>query len=307
MAILATTPATRLKGVINRPLKGTRPPPPRALVSPVALLATTPTRALEACVARSPGRRGPPLRRPPQPAHLHGTHFSMRGKAFTPAEWRGGLLWNGCVQQQALVEMMSLRCLPLHTLVATVRQVVKQPPIVEGSQQILPLEVCVLQVFYVYAQQCPGSQLGECWVALLSMEVSSKLLESCSNIAGSGLGPTTWLRRNLTVKAEHQEKKMRQCTVWRPECAGGAGWRSLDVLYVSEKDKVVPLLTNIMAHVVPYLCNHMRSNMPAFAACSQLLSSLSGYQYTVRVWRFDVLDLLQDTHTFMMLPPCLTY
>lgn len=31
----------------------------------------------------------------------------------------------------------------------------------------------------------------------------------------------------------------------------------LDVLYVSEeKDKVVPLLTNIMANVVPYLRNH---------------------------------------------------
>ena len=31
----------------------------------------------------------------------------------------------------------------------------------------------------------------------------------------------------------------------------------LDVLYVSEeKDKVVPLLTNIMAHVIPYLRNH---------------------------------------------------
>ncbi|KAG0719771.1 Protein dopey-1 [Chionoecetes opilio] len=218
----------------------------------------------------------------------------------------GGLLWNGCVQQQALVEMMSLRCLPLHTLVAIVRQVVKQPPIVEGSQQvkctrvegleILPLEVCVLQVFYVYAQQCPGSQLGECWVALLSMEVSSKLLESCSNIAGSGLGSTTWLRRNLTVKAEHQEKKSLQVSKQSEiavfyhfhicvsvQCGGLSVLAELlapllDVLYVSEKDKVVPLLTNIMAHVVPYLCNHMRSNMPAFAVCSQLLSSLSGYQ-----------------------------
>lgn len=49
----------------------------------------------------------------------------------------GGLLWTGCVQQLALVEMMSLlRVLPLHTLVSTVRQVVKQPPIVEGSQQV---------------------------------------------------------------------------------------------------------------------------------------------------------------------------
>ncbi|KAG0716776.1 Protein dopey-1 [Chionoecetes opilio] len=201
----------------------------------------------------------------------------------------GGLLWNGCVQQQALVEMMSLRCLlPLHTLVATVRQVVKQPPIVEGSQQvkctrvegleILPLEVCVLQVFYVYAQQCPGSQLGECWVALLSMEVSSKLLESCSNIAGSGLGSTTWLRRNLTVKAKDNASVYSVAALSVLAELLAPLLDVLYVLYVSEKDKVVPLLTNIMAHVVPYLCNHMRSNMPAFAACSQLLSSLSGYQ-----------------------------
>lgn len=59
----------------------------------------------------------------------------------------GGLLWTGCVQQLALVEMMSLlRVLPLHTLVATVRQVVKQPPIVEGSQQVRDpfLMLCVV-------------------------------------------------------------------------------------------------------------------------------------------------------------------
>ncbi|KAG0719537.1 Protein dopey-1 [Chionoecetes opilio] len=201
--------------------------------------------------------------------------------------------------------MMSLRyLLPLHTLVATVRQVVKQPPIVEGSQQV--------KCTRVEGLECPGSQLGECWVALLSMEVSSKLLEYCSNIASSGLGSTTWLRRNLTVKAEHQEKKVgvNDASVYSVAALSVLAELLaplLDVLYVSEKDKVVPLLTNIMAHVVPYLCNYMRSNMPAFAACSQLLSSLSGYQYTVRVWRRDVLDLLLDTHNFMMLPPCLTY
>lgn len=38
-----------------------------------------------------------------------------------------------------------------------------------SHSQTLPLEVSVLQVFYVYAQQCPGSQLGECWFPLLSM------------------------------------------------------------------------------------------------------------------------------------------
>ncbi|XP_071529639.1 protein DOP1A isoform X2 [Panulirus ornatus] len=266
----------------------------------------------------------------------------------------GGLLWSGCPQQLALVEMMSLlRVLPLHTLVATVKQVVKQPPIVEGAKQTLPLEVSVLQVFYVYVQQYPGSQLGECWGPLLTMvkegtlalsppaqlvllatlnefvqrapplqekkdikelqEVSSKLLDCCSNIAGSGLEQTTWLRRNLTVKTENTEKKEGV----NDESAYSVAALSvlaellaplLDVLYVSEeKDKVVPLLTNIMAHVVPYLRNHSRSNMAAFAACSQLISSLSGYQYTVRAWRRDVLDLLLDPQAFMMLPPILTY
>lgn len=34
--------------------------------------------------------------------------------------------------------------------------------------QALPLEVSVLQVFLVYVQQCPGSQLGECWGALIA-------------------------------------------------------------------------------------------------------------------------------------------
>lgn len=65
----------------------------------------------------------------------------------------GGLLWTGCVQQLALVEMMSLlRVLPLHTLVATVRQVVKQPPIVEGSQQVRvlsPVQCSIITKIYI--------------------------------------------------------------------------------------------------------------------------------------------------------------
>ncbi|KAG0718742.1 Protein dopey-2 [Chionoecetes opilio] len=188
----------------------------------------------------------------------------MHFKHSHRAEWRGGLLWNGCVQQQALVEMMSLRCLlPLHTLVATVRQVVKQPPIVEGSQQvkctrvegleILPLEVCC-RCSTCMRSSVPGLSCGSAGWPLLSMEVSSKLLESCSNIAGSGLGSTTWLRRNLTVKAKDNASvySVAALSVLAELLAP-----LLDVLYVSEKDKVVPLLTNIMAHVVPYLCNHM--------------------------------------------------
>ena len=169
----------------------------------------------------------------------------------------------------------------------------------------MPLEVSILQFFHVYVQQTSSQQLGVCWGPLLTMvkdgltclsppallillatlnefvqrapmlqdkkemkelqEVTGRLLESCSNIAGSCLEATTWLRRNLTVKAETSESRQKN---------GGGNDASaysvsalivlaellaplLDVLYVSEeKDKVVPLLTNIMAHVTPYLRNH---------------------------------------------------
>ncbi|ROT61380.1 putative protein dopey-1-like [Penaeus vannamei] len=150
------------------------------------------------------------------------------------------------------------------------------------------------------------------WMTLWQ-EVSGKLLECCSSIAGSCLEATTWLRRNLTVKTDTTEKKdgMNDASAYSVAALSVLAELLaplLDVLYVSEeKDKVVPLLTNIMANVVPYLRNHTRSNMPAFAACSQLLSSLSGYQYTLRAWRRDVIDLLLDPQAFMMLPPILTY
>ncbi|CAL4117004.1 unnamed protein product, partial [Meganyctiphanes norvegica] len=276
------------------------------------------------------------------------------GGSFVKPSGVGGLLWSGGSLQLALVEMMSLlRVLPLHTLVATVKQVVKQPPVVEGAKQTLPLEVCVLQFFYVYVQQSPPNQLGECWEPLLSLgregpislsppaqlvllatlnefvqrappleekkdikelqEVTGRLLESCSNIAGSCLEATTWLRRNLTVKTDAVDKKDDIKDASRYSVAALSVLAELlapllDVLYVSEeKEKVVPMLTNIMAHVIPYLKNHYLQNMSAFMACSQLLSALAGYQYTMRAWRRDVLDLLLDSQAFCMLPNILPY
>lgn len=44
-------------------------------------------------------------------------------------------------------------------------------------------------------------------VKIVFQEVSGKLLECCSSIAGSCLEATTWLRRNLTVKTDTTEKK----------------------------------------------------------------------------------------------------
>lgn len=135
-----------------------------------------------------------------------------------------------------------------------------------------------------------------------NQEVSSKLLESVSKIAGSGLEATTWLRRNLTVRIENAEKKEgsngktslystheQQNTyintaqiephyilphirliLYTKHFTDASAYSVaalsvlaellaplLDVLYMSEeKERVVPLLTNIMAHVIPYLRNH---------------------------------------------------
>ena len=45
--------------------------------------------------------------------------------------------------------------------------------------------------------------------------------------------------------------------------------------------------------------------MPRFRACSALLASLSGYQYTRRAWKKDVIELLMDTCFFQMDITCM--
>ncbi|XP_071800517.1 protein DOP1A-like isoform X4 [Asterias amurensis] len=80
----------------------------------------------------------------------------------------------------------------------------------------------------------------------------------------------------------------------------------LDMVYGSdEKEKVLPLLTSIMHNVTPYLKNHSSPNMPSFRACTALLSSLSGYQYTRRAWKKDAFDLLLDPAFFQVDTVCI--
>lgn len=45
-------------------------------------------------------------------------------------------------------------------------------------------------------------------------------------------------------------------------------------------------------------------NAPSFRAGAQLLSSLSGYAYTKRAWKKDVLDLFLDPAFFQMDTSC---
>ena len=68
-----------------------------------------------------------------------------------------------------------------------------------------------------------------------------------------------------------------------------------DLVFASSQDKdrtVIPLLTSLLANVVPYLRHHSLSNVLGMRAAAKLLASLSHFPATRRAWRRDALDLL---------------
>ncbi|XP_071956743.1 protein DOP1A-like isoform X2 [Antedon mediterranea] len=162
-------------------------------------------------------------------------------------------------------------------------------------------------------------------------DITQKLIEACNLIAGSSLEPTTWLRRNVSVKFEPQKnvigdgtddedgdnlkdttasvnaknKLYSQYSVHALTILAELLALLLDLVYGSdEKDKVLPLLTSIMHNVTPYLRNHSAQNVASFRACTNLVASLSGYQYTRRSWKKDAFELLLDPAFFQMDAVC---
>ncbi|EMP27843.1 Protein dopey-2 [Chelonia mydas] len=80
----------------------------------------------------------------------------------------------------------------------------------------------------------------------------------------------------------------------------------LDMVYRSdEKEKAVPLISRLLYYVFPYLRNHSAYNAPSFRAGARLLSSLSGYAYTKRAWKKEVLELFVDPAFFQMDTSCI--
>nr|XP_060496455.1 protein dopey-2 isoform X1 [Panthera onca] len=157
-------------------------------------------------------------------------------------------------------------------------------------------------------------------------EVTQKILEAVGNIAGSSLEQTSWLSRNLEVKAQPQislEESDAEEDLCADATATAAAMVSasapsvysvqalslladvlaslLDMVYRSdEKEKAVPLISRLLYYVFPYLRNHSAYNTPSFRAGAQLLSSLSGYAYTKRAWKKEVLELFLDPAFFQM-------
>ncbi|XP_041877230.1 protein dopey-2 [Corvus kubaryi] len=159
-------------------------------------------------------------------------------------------------------------------------------------------------------------------------EVTQKILEAVGTIAGSSLEQTSWLSRNLEVKAQPQilpdefnVEDVNDTTV-APSSMVSASAPSiysvqalsllaevlaslLDMVYRSdEKEKAVPLISRLLYYVFPYLRNHSAYNIPSFRAGAQLLSSLSGYAYTKRAWKKEVLELYMDPSFFQMDTSC---
>ncbi|NXF10044.1 DOP2 protein, partial [Smithornis capensis] len=159
-------------------------------------------------------------------------------------------------------------------------------------------------------------------------EVTQKILEAVGTVAGSSLEQTSWLSRNLEVKAQPQilpdDFNMEDVndTSVVPSSMVSASAPSiysvqalsllaevlaslLDMVFRSdEKDRAVPLISRLLYYVFPYLRNHSAYNIPSFRAGSQLLSSLSGYAYTKRAWKKEVLELYMDPSFFQMDTSC---
>ncbi|PVD28894.1 hypothetical protein C0Q70_11489 [Pomacea canaliculata] len=261
---------------------------------------------------------------------------------------KAGILVPTCEDQLLLVELVSaIKVLPADTLIQTVKSVLKQPPQTElaKNKKSVPLEVNVLQFFFAYVQRASGTQLLDSWPSLLTLvkgcssdgasasshlhasvkapamedkksqkdlqDMTQKLLEAVTAIAGLSLQQTTWLRRNYAVKPGKQTDMGETEDADIEQEQGNDKSRDLhsfrltapilDVVYSSEeKEKVVPFLTTLLQNVFPYLRHHSGDNLPSYRACSQLLSSVSGYQYTRKAWRKEGLDLLLDPNFFQM-------
>ncbi|KAG8444835.1 hypothetical protein GDO86_009840 [Hymenochirus boettgeri] len=160
----------------------------------------------------------------------------------------------------------------------------------------------------------------------------NKIVDAIGVVAGSSLAQTTWLRRNLEVKPspkitvdgtnlESDVEDIMLSPVMETSNITPSVYsvhaltllaevlaHLLDmVFYSDEKERVIPLLVNIMHYVVPYLRNHSAHNAPSYRACVQLLSSLSGYQYTRRTWKKEAFDLFMDTNFFQMDGSCVSH
>uniref|UniRef100_A0A671KFZ4 Protein dopey-2-like n=1 Tax=Sinocyclocheilus anshuiensis TaxID=1608454 RepID=A0A671KFZ4_9TELE len=254
---------------------------------------------------------------------------------------RNKILPDASDSQMTLVDLVkALNTLRTDTILQLIREVVKKPHQIKGDQVLH----CNIDGNVLYGLFCSltAQALQENINPLLCLLRESiqlnlappgqflllgqRILEAVGAVAGSSLEQTSWLSRNLEVKAQPQV--CLQGDEDDHDCAGqGSAMVSssapsvfsvqalvllaevlaplLDMVYRSdEKEKAVPLISRLMYYVFPYLKNHSAYNVPSFCAGAQLLSSLSGYAYTKRAWKKEVLELFMDPMFFTMESLC---
>ncbi|XP_050391433.1 protein dopey-1 isoform X1 [Patella vulgata] len=207
---------------------------------------------------------------------------------------------------------------------------------------LAPGQFLLLEILSEFVQKMPTMEDKKQLKEL--QDITQKLLEAVAYIAGSSLQQTTWLRRNLAVKPGPQnevqeledgdvtedsepesdvEKRVVEKVVVEAHLNQAANSKYsvqaltllaeltaplLDVVYGSdEKDKISPFISTLLCNVFPYLKSHSCHNLPSFRASSQILSSISGYQYTRKSWRKEALEFLLDQGFFQMDLKCIRY
>ncbi|KAJ6643774.1 Protein dopey-1 like [Pseudolycoriella hygida] len=190
----------------------------------------------------------------------------------------------------------------------------------DGINLIAPAQFVILVILNEFVHRCPQMPFQDRKDLRDLHDVTSRLVEALSNVAGARLEQTTWLRRNFTVKEDIPHSFVdgfkettpnignQQFSVQAQSVMAAVLANLLDIAYGSqEKDKVVAIVTTLMGNITPYLKNHTVRNIPSFYACSQLLASLSGFQYTRKAWRKDMFDLVLDPSFFQMDASCLPF
>ncbi|KAL2306698.1 hypothetical protein Nmel_004630 [Mimus melanotis] len=268
----------------------------------------------------------------------HGVHF-MAAIAFVWNERRQNkntsrtkVIPAAGEEQLLLVDLVrSISVMRTETVIQTVKEVLKQPPAIakdkdssdQLSRQLGSIAAAVKRFYTGWSSS--SRTVPHTW------DVTHKIVDAIGAIAGSSLEQTTWLRRNLEVKpspkimvdgnnlesdVEDMLSPAMETSNITPSVYSVHALTLLSevlahlldmVFYSDEKERVIPLLVNIMHYVVPYLRNHSAHNASSYRACVQLLSSLSGYQYTRRAWKKEAFDLFMDSSFFQMDASCVNH
>ncbi|KAG9333416.1 hypothetical protein JZ751_012676 [Albula glossodonta] len=203
------------------------------------------------------------------------------------------------IQQTVVGLIKSLSALSTNTILQLIREVLKtKPPRAKREQLPMPPHgyFLLLGILNDFVSRAPNLDSRKYSRDL--QEVTQQVLEAVGMVAGSSLEQTSWLSRNLEVKAPRKDPELPSLYDPNPPADAIATVTChsdqalsllaevlaplLDVVFRSnEKEKATPLISRLLEYVFPYLRNHRVYNAAGFSASARLLSSLSDWVSTI--------------------------